>query len=401
MDDPRLARFGQFTPEGSLTPGYNDHYLFFAGRDDVHGILLSLIVHETMCLKMNMFGYADNELNKAIMTLMENPNVQVQGTLDKYQAGGAHERVILAHDAADNPDFYNSFVVTTSATSQISHTKGGVLVSQGFGWEGSVNWSASGEGTGIRLDPAVKPVPGFAAQNNTLLVSANHVFVSRFSARLDAEHLTGLARRRKAGELAIYPVPTVSDLAVFSGRDEATYTSYANAALLQSTIRFTFLTEVTDPASFTGYNALSAGDQQVLALNGICSLADSIYLQFPYQGVAASPLNSETIGTWTYTKNVQVGAGSRALQAGAIELSMGTSGVVLFDMAVQLLSLRTIASGVFHDGVSVFDSGERRGALVAIMIYEHGDGRRSVLGPEDQDLVNFPFDLNGESFPAL
>ena len=70
MDDPRLARFGQFTPEGSLTPGYGDHYLFMVGRDDVHSILLSLLTSETMGLKFNMFGYDDQDLNDAIMALV-------------------------------------------------------------------------------------------------------------------------------------------------------------------------------------------------------------------------------------------------------------------------------------------------------------------------------------------
>jgi hypothetical protein len=198
----------------------------------------------------------------------------------------------------------------------------------------------------------------------------------------------------------VYPVPAISDLSAFSGRAEATYTGYANAALLQSTIRFTFLTEVTDPASFTGYNALTAGDQQVLALNGICALADNIYLSFPYQGAAASPMNAETIGTWSYTKAVTTGSGARALAANAIELSQASTGIVLFDMAVQLLSLRTIASGVFHGSMSVFDGGERRPAMGAVMVYEHGDGHRSIMGPADEDLINFPFDYNGESFPS-
>jgi hypothetical protein len=194
-DDPRLAVFGQFTPEGFLTQGYGDHYLFFAGRDDVHGILHKLLFAETMGLKLNMFGYDDDQLNADIVALMKNPNVAVQGTLDKTQAGGAHERAILALDVADNPDFYNSFVVTASATGQISHTKGGVLVGQGLGWEGSTNWSASGEGTGISVNLKVKPAPGYKAQNNTLLVSANPVFLTRFGARLDVEHRAGLARQ--------------------------------------------------------------------------------------------------------------------------------------------------------------------------------------------------------------
>jgi hypothetical protein len=43
MDDPRLAALGKYTPEGSLTPGYGETYLFMVGRDDVHGILLHLL----------------------------------------------------------------------------------------------------------------------------------------------------------------------------------------------------------------------------------------------------------------------------------------------------------------------------------------------------------------------
>ena len=54
-DDLRLAAFGQFTPEGTLTPGYGESYLFFVGRDDVHGILHSMLTRETMGLKLNMF----------------------------------------------------------------------------------------------------------------------------------------------------------------------------------------------------------------------------------------------------------------------------------------------------------------------------------------------------------
>lgn len=195
-DDPRLSEFGAFTPEGRLTPGYGDHYLFLVGRDDVHGILHKLITGETMCLKLNMFGYDDEDLNAAILALMENPNVRVQGTLDKSQASGVHERAILAHDKAADPDFFNSFVVGQSATHQISHTKGGVLLGQGIGFEGSANWSASGEGTGVVLDPSAKPAPGYKAQNNTVLLSTNPVFISRFGARLDAEHIAALQQQK-------------------------------------------------------------------------------------------------------------------------------------------------------------------------------------------------------------
>jgi hypothetical protein len=192
-DDPRLAALGKFTPEGKLTPGHGDHYVFFVGRDDAHSILHTLIPAETMTFKFNQFGYDDDELNADIVTLMGNPNVRVQATCDASQAGGVHERKILAMDLANDPAFYNSFAVGQSATHQISHTKGGICVSQGIGFEGSMNWSGSGEGTGILFKG--KQPAGFKAQNNTLLVSTNPVFLARFSARLDTEHITAMQQQ--------------------------------------------------------------------------------------------------------------------------------------------------------------------------------------------------------------
>lgn len=190
-DDPRLAELGQYTTAGKLTPGYGDHFLFLVGVDDCHGLLLHLIEGESHALKLNMFGYDDDELNDAILALMAKPGVRVQGSLDRSQAGGVHERKILEADVAADPGFYNSFVITQSETHQISHTKGGVFVGQGLGFEGSTNWSASGEGVGIDLHSKDQK-PGFKAQNNTLLVSANPVFVARLGERLDEEHLTGI-----------------------------------------------------------------------------------------------------------------------------------------------------------------------------------------------------------------
>ena len=201
-DDPRIAELAQYVAGGKLTPGYGDHYLFLVGVDDCHGILHHLIPAEQMAFKFNMFGFDDDELNDDIVTLMGNPMVRVQGSLDRSQAGGVHERKILEADVANNPEFYNSVVITQSATHQISHTKGGVMVGLGIGFEGSMNWSASGEGIGISLKPEPQ-APGFKAQNNTLLISTNPVFLARFGARLDAEHVTGLQqtadRAAKAG----------------------------------------------------------------------------------------------------------------------------------------------------------------------------------------------------------
>jgi len=146
-----------------------------------------------MLFKLNMFGFDDDELNADIVGLMHASSVRVQATCDSSQAGGVHERKILAMDVANDPAFYNSFAVGQSETHQITHTKGGICVGLGVGFEGSMNWSGSGEGTGILFGG--KQVPGFKAQNNTLLISTNPVFLSRFSARLDTEHITAMQQQ--------------------------------------------------------------------------------------------------------------------------------------------------------------------------------------------------------------
>jgi hypothetical protein len=164
-----------------------DFRVFYVGRDDVHGVLMHLYTRVSLSVKMNMFGYDDDALNNVLMGLIQNPAVMVSLTLDKSQASGPAERAILTSDVAqDATGFANDVAVGDSSTGQISHTKGGVL--DGIvAFEGSTNWSASGEGTGINL-AAAKQAPGFKAQNNTLTVYVNPYEIAKFAARLDYEH---------------------------------------------------------------------------------------------------------------------------------------------------------------------------------------------------------------------
>jgi hypothetical protein len=186
-DDLRIAELAQFTKEGALTPGYGDSYLFFVGRDDVHGALKYLLLKEQLSLKLSMFGYDDDELNGIILAMLQSTTIHCQISLDSQQAGNATEKKLLQLDATTDPIAYsNSVVVTASPTGQILHTKGGVLAGCGMAFEGSTNWSASGEGTDL-----------IKAQSNTLLVTTNPVIVARFSANLDVEHAAGIARERK------------------------------------------------------------------------------------------------------------------------------------------------------------------------------------------------------------
>jgi len=187
-----------YTAEQAFGPTASpDFRVFYVGRDDVHGVLMHLFTRVTLSIKMNMFGYDDDDLNSVLMGLVQSPSVMVQVTLDKSQASGAHEKAILASDTGqDAPGFANDFVVGESSTGQISHTKGGVL--DGIvAFEGSTNWSSSGEGTGISL-VATKQAPGFKAQNNTLAVYTNPYEIAKFAARLDYEHAVAASRRQPA-----------------------------------------------------------------------------------------------------------------------------------------------------------------------------------------------------------
>src|SRR6516165_10513859 len=122
-----LDDLAAYTAEQAFGPTASpDFRVFYVGRDDVHGVLMHLFNRVSISVKMNMFGYDDDALNQVLMGLVQNPSVMVQVTLDRSQAAGPTEKAILSSDTAqDQQGFANDFVVGESATSQISHTKGG------------------------------------------------------------------------------------------------------------------------------------------------------------------------------------------------------------------------------------------------------------------------------------
>lgn len=184
LDDlAQFKRGGTFDDHAS--PDFRD---FYVGRDDVHGVLAYLLSHTSRSLYMNMFGYDDDALDATIVHLIEAEHVYTQCSLDRSQAGGVHEsKILAAHDDAVR----SSFAILTSATGDISHTKGGVCDGK-VGWNGSTNWSASGEGTFVQPDGPGGPK--YHAQNNTLTVFVSAVEVAEFVAELNEEHSAGLAR---------------------------------------------------------------------------------------------------------------------------------------------------------------------------------------------------------------
>ena len=184
-----LLDLQQYTNEKAYSPtASKDFHLFYVGRDDVHHILKHILSRVRVSLYLNMFGYDDDELNDILMAKATDPNVTMLITLDKSQAGGKHEKMLLDADKQRAlAEFDTHFVIGQSATHQISHTKGFVADNKA-GCEGSVNWSASGEGTFVVNG---KPGgPGFKAQNNTQTIFTDPDSVGRFQTELIAEHVT-------------------------------------------------------------------------------------------------------------------------------------------------------------------------------------------------------------------
>jgi hypothetical protein len=192
-----LTELEQFMKEGVFAAtASRDFHIFYFGRDEVHEVLKYLLSRVATSLYLNMFGFDDDELNQECIRCAEDPSITTVVTLDKSQAGGVHERTILDSNAAKDPSAFNShFAIGQSATHQIAHTKGGVIDGR-VGFQGSTNWSASGEGTFV-LQGQVGGA-GYKAQNNTLSVFTDPEAIARFTAELISEHLTVTSQ---AGEL--------------------------------------------------------------------------------------------------------------------------------------------------------------------------------------------------------
>jgi phosphatidylserine/phosphatidylglycerophosphate/cardiolipin synthase-like enzyme len=122
-------------------PGYPaDVRTFYSPVDDLHGALLYLINSAQSEADVAMYGFADPDLAHALHTLLSDPAIRVTLTLDSSQAGGAHERKLLAAEGFPN----SSVAVGTSEHGRIMHMKvlvidGTILVS------GSTNWSDCAE----------------------------------------------------------------------------------------------------------------------------------------------------------------------------------------------------------------------------------------------------------------
>lgn len=139
--------------------------------------------------------------------------------------------------------------------------------------------------------------------------------------------------------------PSVGQLATFTGRPSNTFGDFAAEALTQATLLLMLA---------TGLEAYPEDENLAqLAVYGILDMADSIYLSQPYKESTASPFQSESIGSYSYSKL------TRSVKKG------NDTGVTWFDMAVSKLKATdsgVTASGSIEgmewDGVAITPSGK-------------------------------------------
>lgn len=155
-------------------PGYPTGYrTFYSPVDDVANVLLYLLESARSSLVVAMFGFDDPKLADVLQRKLLNENVFVQLTLDKTQAGGVHERAILAKENYPAA----SIAIGSSEHGRIQHMKlaiidNAVLVT------GSTNWSDAAE----RL------------QDNQLTVISDARVAGEARARIDAIHANMLTK---------------------------------------------------------------------------------------------------------------------------------------------------------------------------------------------------------------
>jgi phosphatidylserine/phosphatidylglycerophosphate/cardiolipin synthase-like enzyme len=161
---------GRYKATGRFLDGYpSDVRTFYSPVDNVHDLLVSLLASTQKSIVLNMYGYDDDALNQIILDKLANEKVYVQMSLDKSQAGGIHERQLLAK--WQNDSIGNSIAIGHSSKGAISHMKI-VIVDGVYAVRGSTNWSLAGE----------------QDQDNELTLHNNAVIAAETRAELDRNH---------------------------------------------------------------------------------------------------------------------------------------------------------------------------------------------------------------------
>ena len=144
---------------------------YFSPEDGpgIHRLIVDLINVARHSVVLNIYGYDDDDADAALHEKTADPNVYFQMNLDSSQAGGVHERALLAK--WNHQSVGTSIAIGRSAKHAISHLK--VMIVDGlYVVSGSTNWSLSGE----------------QQQDNQLTVTQNAVLAAQYRSILDVNH---------------------------------------------------------------------------------------------------------------------------------------------------------------------------------------------------------------------
>jgi phosphatidylserine/phosphatidylglycerophosphate/cardiolipin synthase-like enzyme len=144
---------------------------FYSPVDKCHQVLVDVAGWARKSLIVAMYGFDDDELAQVIHDKLDMFHVFVQLSFDKSQAGGVHERAILAKQ--NYPA--NSIAIGQSEKHAIMHMK--IMIIDGlYVVTGSTNWSTSGE----------------EKQDNQLTVIQDPYVAAEARTRIDVIHTTML-----------------------------------------------------------------------------------------------------------------------------------------------------------------------------------------------------------------
>lgn len=170
------------------------------------------------------------------------------------------------------------------------------------------------------------------------------------------------------------PVPTVADLAEFTGRDEDDFGDFAAQALTQATLLLslvTMRTELPDDA-----------DLAQLAVNAILEMADRLYLEQPYAATKAAPYTSEHIGSYSYSKGSLFAQAREKKDTGLLWWELALDELSLSDRSlVDYGSISALEREIYSDGEDrwVLSPADTEASAVQIGFY-NAELPRSTLG---------------------
>lgn len=144
IDLSELAQFRKHpAPSGTDYPGAVVR--LFAPDDDIHGAMVYVVEHTQVSLGAAMYGWDDQEIQDLFAKVWVDDHLPTVLALDSSQAGGVHERALLAQLEARLPAgvLGSDLAVGRSRKHAISHLK--LIRSDDITIGGSTNLSDGGE----------------------------------------------------------------------------------------------------------------------------------------------------------------------------------------------------------------------------------------------------------------